>query len=282
MTTLLNHALSAASTGAPPDPTAKTQRPATLLVAGAGGPLGSAVLEHLLAGRRFAGVRVLVTQALQASVNGLETLIVAPFDDGGDTGDRGDSGAAPIFPAIADTALIVFDVKRHANGREEAFLRPEPRTLPRLAGWLRACGVRDLVVVMPHNAASLPQALKAGLADLDEHAVVELGFEHVVFVRSARMPVGARSNEWLQRVADGVLAQLRMMTPQADQPVRSNKVAQFVSELALQLPRSTPGTRVAAPELVWQAAQHADASALVRAWLAGEALPAASAKRMRL
>ena len=262
MATLLNHAPRA---GHPVSPS--IERAATLLVAGAGGSLGSAVLEQVLAIQRFAGVRVLVTQALQTSVKGLETLIVAPFDGGSAIED------APILPALADTALIVFDVKRHANGREEAFLRPEPRTLPRLASWLRACGVRDLVVVMPHHAASLPQALKAGLADLDEHAVVELGFEHVVFVRSARAPIGVRSNAWLQRVADGVLAQLRVMTPQPDQPVRSKKVAQFVAELALQLPRSAPGTRVAPPELVWQAAQHGSADALVRAWLAGEVLP---------
>jgi hypothetical protein len=240
----------------------------TLLVAGAGGPLGSAVLEHVLASQRFAAVRVLVSQPLQTSVNGLETVLA--IDD------------LPIRPALADTALIVFDIKRQANGREEAFLRPEPRTLPRLARWLRSCGVRDLIVVMPHHAASLPQALKAGLADLDEHAVVELGFDHVAFVRSASAPSGVRSNVWLQRVADGVLAQLRMMTPQADQPVRSNKVAQFVSELALQLPDSEPGTRVAAPELVWLAAQHAEPGALVRAWLAGETLPEPSAKRMRM
>jgi len=257
-------------------PAAAGERPATLLVAGAGGPLGSAVLEQVLASERFAGVRVLVTQALQTSVKGLETLIVAPL------GDAPAAEVGPILPALADTALIVFDVKRHANGREEAFLRPEPRALPQLAAWLRACGVRDLVVVMPHNAASLPQALKVGLADLDEHAVVELGFEHVVFVRSARAPIGVRSNVWLQRVADGVLAQLRVMTPQPDQPVRSNKVAKFVCELALQLPLSAPGTRVAAPDLVWQAAQHADAGALVSAWLSGVALPTPSARRMRL
>ncbi len=266
MATLLSHALHAARSAPSP-----TGRAATLLVAGAGGPLGSAVLEHVLVSQRFARVRVLVTQALQTSVKGLETVVVAPFGDATEV----------ALPALADTALVVFDVKRHANGREEAFLRPEPRSLPSLAAWLRAGGVRDLIVVMPHSAASLPQALKAGLADLDEHAVVALGFDRVVFVRSARAPAGVRSSLWLQRVADGVLAQLRMMTPQPDQPVRSNKVAQFVTELAAQLPGSAPGTRVAAPELVWQAAQHVDAGALVHAWLAGEALPAPSATRMR-
>jgi hypothetical protein len=255
-----------------------------LLVAGAGGPLGSAVLEQVLASQRFAAVRVLVTQALQTSVKGLETLIVAPFaETETETSETSETiENPPIRPALADTALIVFDVKRHANGREEAFLLPEPHMLPRLAAWLRACGVRDLIVVMPHRAASLPQALKAGLANLDEHAVVELGFDHLVFVRSAQAPTGGRSDAWLQRVADGMLAQLRMMTPQADQPVRSSKVARFVSELALQLPRSAPGTRIAPPELVWLAAQHADPDALVRAWLAGESLPEPRAKRMRM
>ncbi len=273
MSSALNDALRAARS-APPEPLDRLARPARLLIAGAGGALGSAVLEHALATQRFADVRVLVTQPLQTSIKGMQTLIVAPFDEPADL--------APPPSALADTAMIVFDLKRHANGRDEAFLRPEPHTLPHLAAWLHSRGVRDLVVVMPHRAASLPQALKAGLADLDEHAVVEIGFEHIVFVRSARAPVGVRSKAWLQRLADGVLAQLRVMTPQPDQPVRSNKVAQFVSELALQLPHSAPGTRVAAPELVWQAAQHADAGALVHAWLAGVALPAPTARRMRL
>ncbi|HEY9029279.1 MAG TPA: hypothetical protein VIP05_33645 [Burkholderiaceae bacterium] len=183
---------------------------------------------------------------------------------------------------MADTALVVFDTKRHANGRDDAFLRPEPRELTALARWLQASGVRDLVVVMPHRAASLPQALKAGLADLDEHAVASLGFERVVFVRSARAPDDERSRVWLQRLADGVLAQLRIMTPQRDQPVRSSQVARFVAELALQLPDHAAGTRVAAPELVWLAAQQADPAELVRAWLAGEALPEPAVRRMRL
>jgi len=266
MTDSLNHALRAARTE--PPARAPGRVPATLLVAGAGGALGSAVLEHALASQRFGAVRVLVTQALRASVQGLETVIAAP--------------ESPPRAGLADIAVVVFDTKRHANGREEAFLRPNPRGLPALAQWLHASGVRDLVVVMPHRAASLPQALKSGLADLDEHAVASLGFGRVVFVRSAQAPSGERSNVWLQRLADGVLAQLRMMTPQPDQPVRSSKVARFVAQLALQLPASAAGTRVAAPELVWLAAQQADPAELVRAWLADEALPTPAAKRMRL
>lgn len=272
MDDLLNQALRASRASGPE----RTPR-VTLVVAGGGGVLGSAVLERVHGAGQFAAVRVLVTQPLRASVAGLEPVRLDARDI--------ESGAAPAAnaPALASTAVIVLDAKRHANGREDAFLHPEPRTLPPLARWLHARGVRDLVVVMPHRAARLPQALKAGLADLDEHGVVEAGFERVVFVRSAQPPQDeAPGGPWLQRVADGVLAQLRVMTPQAEQPVRAAKVAQFVAELAAQLPRAAPGTRVAPPELVWQAAQMPDSAPLARAWLAGETLPPLGAPRMRL
>src|SRR5438034_11270343 len=131
MTGLLKHALHAAQgRAAPPHGLARTA--ANLLVGGAGGALGSAVLEQVLASRRFGMVRVLVTQALRVSLPGLQTAVVAP--------------GSPPQADLADIALVVFDAKRHANGREEAFLRPEPRDLPMLAQWLHASGVRDLIV----------------------------------------------------------------------------------------------------------------------------------------
>lgn len=129
---------------------------------------------------------------------------------------------------------------------------------------------------------NLPQALKAGLASLDEHAVAALGFEHVVFVRSAQASADQRAERWLQRLADGVFAQLRFMVPQAEQPVQVQKVAAFVTELALRLARSAPGTHVAPPELVWMAAQTREPGALVQAWLDGRELPPLNAPRMRL
>ncbi|MEO8056925.1 MAG: hypothetical protein ABI671_01280 [Burkholderiales bacterium] len=251
-------------------PTALPQPSA--LVVGGGGTLGSAVLERLLAGRRFAHVRVLVTQGFHAAMRGLEPLVVAPSA----------LDTAPAAPLAADIALVVFDRTRRANGREDAFVKPQPEALPALARWLFAGGVRRLVVVLPHSMASLPQALKAGLASLDEHTVATLGFEHVVFVRPAQTAPDVRAASGLQRLADGVIAQLRFMVPQAEQPVRVQKVAAFVTELAARLPSSAPGTRVAPPELVWLAAQAREPGALVQAWLDGRELPPVSAPRMRL
>lgn len=251
---------------------AAPERPAlpALTIAGGGGPLGSEVVEKLLASRAFAPVRVLALQPFSASAQGFEALPLATLDD----------DAAPL-PA-ARFGIVVFDRARHANGRDAAFWRPQPHELPALAArWWRQ-GVRHLVIVMPHQAASLPDALKTGLANLDEQAVASLGFEHVVFVRSAQAPDAARAGAGLQRLADLVLAQLRLMTPQRLQPVRAKKVAQLVAALARQLAASPPGTRVMAPEVVWQAAQTDDPQALVRQWLGGEGLSTPQVPRVRM
>lgn len=254
--------------------------PPTVIVVGGGGALGSAVLELLLANRRFGHVKVLANRRFQVSMGGLEAVIV-------DSVEALASGAAGLDPskALADGALIVFDRERHANGRELAFLRPLPEQLPAIAAALRARGVRQLVIVSPHTASTLPEALKRGLANLDEQAVAALGFDHLVFVRSAQTPDRIRSVSLLQRLADGVLAQMQMMVATTNQPVRAPKVAGFVIELLLQLPEADAGTRVVPPELVWQAAQAANPSAvaaLVDAWLGGRELPALQAPRRRM
>lgn len=238
-----------------------------VLVAGGGGTLGAAVLEALLASRAFAPVRVLVTQDFHATVQGLETQDAAALGDAADARMR--------------LAVVVFDKPRHVNGREAAFLQPQPQQLLPLATQLLAAGVRHLLVVMPHDSASLPQALKAGLATLDEQAVAALGFDHLALLRTAQRPETLR-RPGLQRIADLVLAQLRLMVPQREQPVRAAKVAALVVALAKALPRSPAGTRVMAPEWVWQAAQGGDVEALVGDWLGGAAGPMAALPRMRL
>ena len=263
---LVNEALRAPAT-----PRATARAGLCALVVGGGGALGSAVLEQLLGRGRFAPVRVLVTQGFKGSVRGLEPVLAPAFDD-----------ATQPARALAQVAVVVFDRERHANGREDAFLRAEPQALPMLARWLRQQGVRHVVIVMPHSPAGLPQALKLGLANLDEQAVTSLGFEHVAFVRTAQQPGALAGGPWLQRLADGLLMQLRLMIPAAHQPVRVHKVAQFVAELAAQLPAASPGTRVVPPELMWLAAQQDDAGPLVAAWLAGAELPPLRAPRVRL
>jgi len=273
MVQLVSQALRAGSQDAPAAAPA-ARRPAVLVV-GAGGALGSAVVEALLAGGAFAPVRVLVAQDLRAGLDGLES-VAAPVSFDADPGADAQASAP-----LADTALIVFDRIRHANGRDDAFWRAEPALLPAIAAWLQRGGVRRLLVVLPHQVATLPQALKAGLASLDEQAVAALGFEHFIIVRSAQPPA-ASPNRGLQKLADLVLAQLRLMTPQPEQPVRAKKVAELAARLAARLPSAAPGTRVMAPEWVWHAAQVVHIDTVVDAWLAGRPPPPRPTGKIRL
>ena len=230
-----------------------------VLVLGGGGALGARVVERLLAGRRFQAVGVWTVQPLRVALRGLVPL--ADADWGG---------------FQADTAVIVFDRVRHANGREEAFGRPQPEDLPSLAARLRSHGVTALLVVVPHAPGLLPQALKQGLASLDEDAVAGLGFAHLVFMRSAQAgSAGGATAPAPARLARWLLSQLHWMVPAGDQPVRIDTVARVAAHLALALPQAAPGTRVLPPEVLWSAAQTPTSDAVVDNWLAGRGVPGA-------
>lgn len=261
--TLLNEALRA---GVAPVQQKSGSSSGQLLIAGGAGPLGSAVLEHALSAGHWRRVCALVMQPIEVALNGLHAFEIAP--------DL--SGHLPSNLA-AETAVIVFDRERSIHGREAAFLRPQPEQLPALARWLHQQGVRRLLLVLPHAPSLLPQALKAGLASLDEQAVAALGFDQLYVVRPTRAgdaaatatatKTGKAPNAFLTWLARGILSQLNLMVPQRDQPLRAAKVAQFVVALAQSLPQAPAGTRIASPELLWDWAQPDGGHAVLEDWL---------------
>jgi hypothetical protein len=224
----------------------------SLLVVGAGGTLGSAVLAEALAAGRFRRVMAVVVAPLVSRLPGLQPVPLATLSAG---------------PLGADTAMLVFERSRHSNGRDDAFLLPEPAELLPLAQALRSAGVRRLLVVVPHAPALLPGALRHGLASLDEGAVAALGFEHLVFVRSAQAALAVRAASRLQRFADWWMSQLAWMVPAREQPLRAVKLAALVVQIAQRLPTARPGTRIVPQELLWLAAQDGAGTDL-DAWLA--------------
>ena len=240
-----------------PVPAAASER-RRALVLGGGGALGAAVLEALLGSHRFETVGVVVASPMRPALRGLQTV---------DDNDAARSAFAP------DTALIVYDRERHANGRDGRFVRPEPAGLVAQAQALLQAGATRLIVVVPHAPSLLPQALKLGLANLDEGTVAALGCAQLVFMRMAQAGgATAAGRSAPERLAAWMLSQLRWMVPQREQPVRSETVARVAAALAVALPQATPGTRVLPPELLWQAAQlpqATDTVDLVAAWLAG-------------
>mgnify|MGYP000925310061 CR=1 FL=1 len=223
------------------------------LVVGAGGALGSAVLAEALVAGRFQRVSAVVTGPLASAMRGLHPVPAQRL--------RGPDALG------VDTAFVVFERDRHSNGRDDTFLQPDPATLVALARDLHAAGVRRLLVVVPHAAALLPQALAHGFASHDEAAVAALGFEHLVFVRAAVGSGAPVQGPWLQRFAAWWLSQLRWMVPQRQQPVRAVRLAQLVVQLARRLPDAPAGTRVVPAELMWDASQAAAPELVLDAWL---------------
>ncbi|MGZ5196022.1 MAG: hypothetical protein ACXWJM_16205 [Ramlibacter sp.] len=220
-----------------------------LVIAGATGALGNEVVRRLVG--QFGVTHVLARQPITAGLRGVAAAVV----------DGDDPAAWPPLPAT--TGIVLFDPPRLFHDRERALWTPTPEQLPAVAQWLRRSGVTTLAVVLPHAQGRLPEALKRGLASLNEHAVAALGFDRLLVVRSARKPGPAAAEGLLPRVAHAVLSSLKYMIPTSEQPVRAVKVADFVSQALREAP---PGIHVAAPELVWRAAQ-GDTAATVRQWL---------------
>jgi hypothetical protein len=222
-----------------------------LLIAGATGALGNEALRRLVGSGAYAATQVLATEAITPGMRGVQAAVVPATDP------------RQWPPIPADVAVILFDPPRLFYDRERALWTPAPAQLVELARWLRTGGVRTLAIVLPHAPGRLPEALKRGLANLDEHAVASLGFERLLILRSAQKPAAAPHGNVLRALAHWMLSIFKYMVPSSEQPVRAAKVAQL---LALALRIAPPGIHVAPPELVWQASQ-GDMEPVVRRWL---------------
>ncbi len=254
-----NHALAGAQR-VPPRAAPMARR---VLVIGAHGRLGWAVIEHLAASGRIEHVGTLAHRAVHTA---FRALVPMADDD------------ATLARFAADTTIVAFDrpsaVRRRSDVHDASFVQPLPQDLVTLARRLRAAGTKSLVVAMPHAPTLMSAALQQGLATLDETEVASIGFEQLVVMRMAQHgDEGGDGISAPQRLANWMLSQLHWLVPRSEQPVRLSTVAKVAAALALLLPTAPKATRVLSSALMWQAAQTKDVEGLVRAWLHGEALP---------
>lgn len=213
-----------------------------LIVAGATGVLGNEVMHRLAGSGRY-----LQTEVVASAPMSTGTASVGIALAGGNAIEDW-----PARPLTVHTAVVMFEPPRLYYGRERSLWTPQPDQLPALARWLKRCGVETLVIVLPHDSGRLPEALKRGLANLDELGVAALGFERLLLVRSARKPAAAMPGNVFERTAAFMLSTLAYMIPASEQPVRPAKLAQFIDAALRVLP---PGTHVASPELLHRANQ---------------------------
>ncbi len=237
-----SQALEAAQRAAPLSP-----RQPDLLLAGATGVLGNAVLRRLVGVHRYAHTRVLAREPVQQGMRQLSVHLVA-----------GDIAQWPDQLGC-DVAVVMFEPPRVYYERERALWTPEPAQLPELANWLHRCGASSLVVVLPHAQGSLPESLKRGLASLDEQALASIGFERLLLLRSAEKPVPIRQPHPLDRLAQWMLGIFSFMVPAHEQPVRPTKIAEIVDALLQTAP---PGITVLSPQEMWALSQ-CDASRML-------------------
>ena len=236
------HAAVSALQGALRPPVAAAAARPRLLVAGATGVLGAEVLRRLVGSGRFAHTEVLASEAMGTGLPSVGIVLAPPLP----------FEAWPVRQPAAQVGVVMFEPPRLYHDRERALWTPAPEQLAGLAQWFRRCGVQTLVVVLPHAQGRLPDALRRGLANLDEHAVAALGFERLLIVRSAQKLQPARPARVLERLAAWMLSTLSYMIPASELPVRPSKLAEFIEAALRVLP---PGTHVASPELLWRAAQ---------------------------
>jgi hypothetical protein len=230
----------------------KTNTKPSLLIAGGAGALGSAVLERVCGSGLWRSVTVYTQGHLHSSLGALDTLSVDEL--------------APDVKA--DAGIIVFDHARNFHERERRLWMPAPHDLLSTAQRMQAQGVRSLAVVVPYLQASLPQALKAGLVSLDEQVLNAMCFERLLIIRPAHASQKLQARHALDAVAHWMLSQLRYMIPEHERPVRAIKLAAFTdAALHAWINSGKRGTKVVAPEVLWQAAAASDMASYVKAWL---------------
>jgi len=230
------------------------------LVLGAGGWLGSAMLSQVLAAGH-ARVGAWVRQPMASTHRGLVAVPEAVWQAPTPAQREAWAGA---------TAYLVLERAGLVGARDAVFAAPQAADLLPLARQLRDLGVARLAVVLPHAANSLPEALRHGFADADEHALSTLGFDQLLLVRSSRdaaaLPPGT---PWWDRLAAAWWSQLRWIVPDAERPLRSVALARVVVAAVRLLREAPPGVRVLPQGVASRAAHAAEGvEPVLRTWLA--------------
>ncbi len=208
--------LTALQAGASPSDDRSARGPRRLLLAGAVGRTGEAVLNEALARGAWDEV-VVLAEAGASMALGLRGLALASLD---------------ALPPIADACLLpTRDPQapgaRSFHGRDAPFAVVDPLALPRIAAAIAAAGARRVALVHPLPVWQQLSRLHLGLAGESELAIARLPFESVTVLR----PIAAsadRGGAFLQRVAGIYLSLQFLMAPRSLPTLTSVQLARLV------------------------------------------------------
>lgn len=153
---------------------------------------------------------------------------------------QADIAAWPETALPYQTAVMMFELPRQANKLERALVTPTAALQPALAAGLQRCGVLTLMAVVPHALGSTPGRLKQPLAALDEQAVAFLGFECILLVCAAALPVQVGSANVLQKLAQSMLSISSYQMPANTRLAQPTRLAEFIAPAPRVSPPSPP------------------------------------------
>ena len=223
-------ALRAAGAPSPsPSPSREPGAARRLLVAGAVGRLGEALLNEALARGGYDEVVALADGDATMSL-GVRGLALAPLDR---------------LPPLADLCIArTLDPgapgARSFHGRDAPFALVDPASMPRIARAAVDAGARRLVMVHPLPAWQQMSGLHRGLSGDTELEMAGLPFEGVAVMRPVAASASA-GGPLLQRIAGIYLSLQLLMLPRSVPTLTSPQVARVAIDL---LREPEPGVRI--------------------------------------
>jgi hypothetical protein len=222
----------------PIEPTAvlQAERPAPqargahgrVLVAGAVGRLGEALLNEVLARGGYAEVVALSEGDATVSL-GLRGLAIAPLH------------ALPSLDAVC-IAQCDPDAPgaRSFHGRDAPFVLVDPLAMPGIAAAAAAAGARRLVLIHPLAAWQQMSGLHLGLSGEAELRMAQMPFESVTVLRPLLQSTNAAGG-LLRRVAGVYMSLQFLMMPRSMPTLTSPQIARVAVDV---LRRSEPGVHI--------------------------------------
>jgi hypothetical protein len=213
-------------------PASVSNVPRRLLVAGATGRLGEAVLNEAIARRGLLGFDevVALVEPGNALSLGLSGLQVAPLN---------------ALPPIQSVVLCLSDAHaqdaRSFHGRDLPFVLVEERTAPAIASHAVAAGAQRLVLVHPVPGWQQISGLNQGLTGEVEWAVSRLACPSMLMMRPVAVARSAQGNV-LQRFAQVYLSLQMLMMPRSVPSLTSVQLARAV--VGQSAAASAPGVAV--------------------------------------
>jgi hypothetical protein len=204
---------------AAPEPARERPGPRRLLVAGAVGRLGEALLADALARGGYDEVVALAECDATMSL-GVRGLALAPL-----------AALPPLHDVcIAQTLDPGAPGARSFHGRDAPFALVDPQAMPRIARAATEAGARRLVLIHPLPAWQQMSALHLGLSGEAELGIATLPFEGVSVLRPVA-PSASVGGGWLQRVAGVYLSLQMLMLPKSVPTLTSAQVARVAVDL---------------------------------------------------